>query len=98
MHVKVTKEEQQEFEQVLKDADLFKYFALQNTVNDAYVRYIGDWLKWYDGYRDVRKVDDWITSAHKYPRGIVAIGEDDYVTHIGDTEELDMYTNVSIQW
>ena len=98
IYVKVVKEEQQEFEQMLKDVKLFEYFTLQNE-NSAYTaKYIGDDLKWYDTYSEVRQVNDWVESGDEHPRGLISIGEDDAVTYLGDTEELDMTTSVSIYW
>jgi len=68
--------------------DLFKPVK-RNSDEGMYI-YKGDWLKWYEGYKDVDSITKFIEECEGF---IVAIGEDDAI----HSEYGEHYEYVSIR-
>ena len=100
VYVKIPMEDQQEFEELLKQHRLTECFQLaKGDCTDKYTRYVGYDLKWYDGYEDVDAINDFINAdLEDRLRGMIAIGEDGRGTEYGEPWEIDMYTVTSVEW
>ena len=82
-----------------KEADIDDSFKKDVSIDDEYVRYFGSWLKWYDSYKDVTIINDFINdSTDEHPRGLIAVGEDSATMHYGQTTELDMFEITNVEW
>jgi len=73
--------------------DLFKPVK-RNSDEGMYI-YMGDYLKWYEGYKDVESITDFVEENEGF---IVAIGEDDAVhSTLGDYDEyVDIRMEINI--
>ncbi len=99
VYIKVPKEDKDELLKLIKDNGLENIFEEDDDHNDDYFRLEGSWLKWYDSYTDVTAINNFILdSTEDHPRGLIRVGEDSHTEHYGDTFDLDMYENTTIEW
>jgi len=70
--------------------ELFK--PVKRNWDEGMFIYVGDWLKWYEGYKDVIAITNFVQECEGF---IVAIGEDDAVhSALGDYYE---YIDIRMQ-
>jgi len=100
IYVKIRVKDRQEFEALLKEHDLDDAFELQEFDCDVpYIRYIGDDLKWYTRFDEVKAVTEFIEEyLDDGFRGLIAVGEDNFTEEFGEPGELDMCPVVSVEW
>lgn len=96
VYIKVEKKDEKELLDIFKEHDLTRSYEKAEDYGDEYVRYIGSDLKWYDSYKDVEAVNNFINSGDF--RGLIAVGEDSQATHYGNTSDLDMYEITNVEW
>ena len=91
-----------EFDRLLKEADLADCFE-EHGKSDLAVEFQASSLKWYDGYSDVDKINDFFNNS-KFSI-LLRIGEDlpdtEYYTGNSDLEQifnLQVYTDTDIEW
>jgi len=72
-------------------------FKKYNHQREYIVIYEGDWLKWFEGYKEVDAINSFIHSDDTN-RAIVCVGEDNVIHgEIGDYQEVfNIYTKVDI--
>jgi len=63
-----------------------------------HVRYVINDVKWYSDYDDVKAVNDFIEEKSEYPKGLIAIGEDNDTEEHGDPSEIGLSTVTKIVW
>lgn len=100
VYIKFKAEHKDEFDAILKEYDLEDAIK-QEDINeeptqqdDGYVRYYGDWLKWYDSYKDVQAIEKFLYSVNG---GLLAIGEDNNVFGFNQYE-TDMFVLTQVDW
>lgn len=73
--------------------DLFR--PVKRNWDEGMYIYMGNWLKWYDGYEDVDDITKFVEDCEGF---IVAIGEDDAIHSITGEyfEYLDIRTEVDV--
>ncbi len=91
-----------EFDRLLKEAELEDCFE-EYGKTDLVVEYRASHLKWYDGYSDVDKINNFFNNS-KFSI-LLRIGEDfsdtEYYTGNSDLEQifnLQVYTDTDIEW
>ena len=73
-----------------------EYFqSEENSYKDNFVYFMADWWKWYEGYDDVDKFNDFIDKSKD--RFLLAVGEDGaLVAEIGEPYDHGVYRVSSI--
>ena len=71
--------------------------SFKKNTHEDFVIYQGDWLKWYEGYKDVDAINSFIDSGDAN-RVMICVGEDNAIHgDIGDYQEVfNVYTKVDI--
>lgn len=84
-----------EFADKTKSTFLDLFTTVKRNWDEGMYIYRGDWLKWYDGYKDVDGITKFVEDCEGF---IVAIGEDDAIhSTTGEYfEYLDIRTEVDI--
>ena len=95
--IKVHHKDEDKLVDLLNKVELHEEFT-KNMEDGNYVGYIGEDLKWYGSYPDVKAINDFINEESEHIRGLIAIGEDNDTTEEGSPSEIDMYTTVDIVW
>ena len=72
-------------------------FIKEYTDKD-HVGYVINYVKWYEDYKDVKAVNDFIEEESEYPKGLMAIGEDNAAVEYGEPWEVGMYVITQIAW
>ena len=88
--IKVDLKHKDELNQVLKKNDLLDCFK---TINDENYYYAyGSWLKFYEGYKDVDALIDFIEDdKEEDSKAMLAIGEDDATTYWGAYSQIELW-------
>jgi len=89
VYIKVDREHEEALSTLLKDNDILDY--METVADEDYYYVYGEWLKWYEGYEDVDAINSFISDCDDGSKGLIAIGEDNAVTEIGQPWDLDMY-------
>jgi len=99
MYLKCAKEIEEELLVLLGQYELAGDFGFQKVCDDGnFVKFIADDLKWYDGYKWVKKVNDFVMQ-HKDKCGLLGIGEDGAESvRVGNTDLLDMWVVSKVEW
>ena len=100
LYAKIDNKLTNEFNTILSERDMLRYFyPLDSDEQDSetHTTYIGEDLKWYDGYPDVDAVNNFITSNSE-TCGMIAVGEDGASEEFGEPWNLDMYTVTTMEW
>ena len=91
-----------EFDRLLKETDLADCFE-EHSKSDLAVEFQASSLKWYDGYSDVDKINEFFNKSNFSI--LLRIGEDlpdtEYYTGNSDLEQifnLQVYTDTDIEW
>ena len=90
----------EDFNKILKERDMTDYFyKLEDDLQDSdtHTKYVGEDLKWYDGYSDVDAINEFIDSNSE-TCGMIAIGEDGAEEQWGVPWNLGMYTSTNVEW
>jgi len=94
VYIKVHKSDEDKLVEVLKKNG----FATMREYSDKnHVGYTIHDVKWYS-YDKVKAVNDFIEEESEYPRGLIAIGEDNYATEYGDPSAVEMYIITELVW
>ena len=55
-------------------------------------------VKWYSDYEDVKAVNDFVGEESEYPRGLIAIGEDNAKEDYGEPWEVGLWVITQVAW
>ena len=95
VYIKTPVEHKAELLKVLSDTDLLDSFT-QASEDDNYTRFVGNYLKWYDGLNDVKLVNHFVEATPN--TGLITVGENGTEEHYGDTYDIDMYVVQTMEW
>jgi len=94
IYIKIDIEQKDKLDTLLKEVELNEYF--NSVCDNDWCYYYGSHLKWYDGYSDVDKVNDFIEDFDDGIAGLLAIGEDNAIINYGDTSGVNLYAVTDI--
>lgn len=94
--VKISRENKEQFIEILTEADLVQYFKEVKS-DENYICFEANHLKWYDGYTDVKKINSFINSLEE-DGGLLAIGEGGGVSQYGDCSSVELDFFVEVDW
>lgn len=94
VYIKLESKHLFEFKKILEEVDLTDNFVI--TYDEDYIYALGKYLKWYDDYKDVTAINNFIWSLGD-TAGLIAIGEDDQTEYIGNPYEVDLSTEMIIR-
>jgi len=99
IYIKCKKDIENSLLDVLKQQDLIGEYGFHKVdENKDFVKYVANDLKWYDGYKDVKAVTDFIIKNYD-KCGLLGIGEDGAENvRTGDTDNLNMWIVINIEW
>jgi len=98
IYIQVKNELEEDLLDVFRREDLIDHFHKVNTEEVQTVKYLGDWLKWYDSYSDVKAVNNFI-DGNTDSAALLAIGEDGAESaRAGSPDIFDMYIVANIEW
>ena len=89
IYIAIKEDKVEEFKALLKD-NLIQYIEQQE--HDK-TRFIGEELKWYDSYSDVRLINEFVDSNGM----LIEIGEDGAIEERGLVNEFGIYTETTIK-
>ena len=95
VYIKVHKSDEGKLVEVLKKNS---FTATREYEDKKYVGYVIDDVKWYSSYEDVKAVTDFIEEESEYPRGLIAIGEDNAKEYYGEPWEVGMFIVTQVVW
>ena len=93
--IKVHLEDEDRLVEILKENE---FIAIKNYSDKDYVVYIIDDVKWHDGFKDVKAVNDFIEEESEYPKGLIAIGEDNAIAEYGEPSEVGLWVITQVGW
>ena len=90
-----------EFYTLLKEHDLdtsFNKLSPDEQNIDNATKFYGDWLKWYDSYKDVKAVNSFVDDNYEVC-ALLGIGEDGSESaRCGSPDMFEMYVVSTIEW
>ena len=95
VYIKVHREDENKLVEVLIEN---AFPAVREYKDKEYVGYVINYVKWYEDYKDVKAVNDFIEEESEYPKGLMAIGEDNATVEYGEPWEVGMYVITQIAW
>jgi len=98
--IKIDKSLEEDLDTLLKEYDLTSVFSKEDDTDEwgSYVKYEGDWLKWYSSYKDVIAIESFI-EANRDNAALLGIGEDGAESaRAGDIDTMGMYIVSRIEW
>lgn len=95
VYIKVNKNDEDKLTDLFRENHFDAIKEYEDGDNVGYVIYD---IKWYSGYTDVDKINSFIDEKSKYPRGLIAIGEDNATEEYGEPYEVGMWAVVQISW
>ena len=88
--IKVDLKHKDELNQILKENNLLDCFETTNDKNYYYA--YGSWLKFYEEYRDVDALINFIEDDEEEDsKAMLAIGEDNAITYWGAYSQIDLW-------
>jgi len=101
IYIVVDNELVSEFEVVLKNSDLstniVKVDEAEQSITNS-TKYVGSYLKWYSGYKDVDAVNSFIDDNYE-GCALLGIGDDNAESaRFGSPENFDMYIVATVDW
>ena len=61
--------------------------------------YFWSWVKWYDSYKEIGLIDEFLNVLPYESYGFIRLGEEtDDIEHRGSPSDFDMYVNRSIEY
>lgn len=102
IYAKFERKDKEKFNSILKEYDLDGSFEEQDDEDTSpFVRFIGWDLKWYDNYKDVAAINNFICEEDENNdslRGLLAVGEDGAVMQYGNPDDVEMYESTNVDW
>ena len=98
VYIKVHKDDEKELVNLLDKNGLNADKEDQDPKDMDHVRYVVSDVKWYTEYPEVKAVNSFVAEDSKYPRGLIAIGEDNATEEYGSPYEVEMYAYANIEW
>ena len=95
VYIKVHKSDEGKLVEVLKKNE---FAAIKEYSDKEHVGYVINDVKWYSDYDDVKAVNDFIEEKSEYPKGLIAIGEDNDIEEHGEPSEIGLFTVTKIVW
>ena len=95
VYIKVHEMDEDKLVEVLKKNE---FTAIKEYSGKNHVGYIINYVKWYSSYDDVKAVNDFIEEKSEYPKGLIAIGEDNAKEDYGKPWEVGIYAITRIDW
>jgi hypothetical protein len=103
VYIAVQKSDEVGLDAILTEHNLLRDEAFTKKEYLGYVIYEASWLKWYEGYKDVGAVNEFIEANpldyENDGRCLVCVGEDEQIhSEIGMYQDIfNIYTNVELQ-
>jgi len=95
VYIKVHKSDEDKLVEVLEENG---FEAIREYSSITYAGYTIYDVKWYSSYDEVKAVNDFIEEESEYPKGLIAIGEDNAKEDYGEPSEIGLFTVTKIVW